>query len=89
MAVKYDKPIPGWHSDVPGKVGAIPTAVVMLGRMLCCHEKDEETFAREMATDNSSELYPLHAVEIAPFLCLSLLHHVAPSHLLHGWADAA
>lgn len=72
-----------------GRWGAIPTAVVMLGRMLCCHGKDEETFAREMATGEFSALYPLHAVEITPFLCLSLLYHVVPSQLLHGWADAA
>lgn len=27
MAVKCDKPIPGWQGDIPGNVGAIPTAV--------------------------------------------------------------
>lgn len=27
MAVKCDKPIPGWRGDVPESVGVIPTAL--------------------------------------------------------------
>lgn len=67
----------------------LSTDRVMFGRMLSCRGEDEQTFSRGMAAGEFSALYPLQAVEIAPFVSLSLFYHTVASQLLHAWADAA